>query len=220
MDTGFRQAAGQAIQNPLPTSWLGRADAPVTLPSWAQFGNFTKTQLTNLQAQIGYAESQWDYQLVGSNNELGRYQITPLRLEQYGLLIADANAEYGSDCVNFRHCWKSVTTRSNANTYVNYIYNTPDLRSFLQQTAIQDHLSYQIIYDLYLDLGKIDAILSTDGLDVIAGMIYVAWKLGVGSAPDYTNTLGTGAYAWRYSGIGNGTDAYNSGRYAINVLGQ
>jgi hypothetical protein len=51
-------------------------------------------------------------------------------------------------------------------------------------------------------------------------MIYVAWNLGVGQAGSVVNANGTGAYAWRYFGIGNGSNSYNTGRYAITVLSQ
>ena len=51
-------------------------------------------------------------------------------------------------------------------------------------------------------------------------MIYVGWALGVGTPPTVGSANGTGAYAWRYSGVGNGAEYYNSGRYAITVLSQ
>jgi hypothetical protein len=64
------------------------------------------------------------------------------------------------------------------------------------------------------------AIVESDADDVVAGMIYVAWTLGYGIKPTAAKPQGTGAYAWRYSGVGNANTQYNSGRYAITVLSQ
>jgi len=220
MDIGLRNAAGKGITHPLPLSWLGRLDSPAVLPDWAQFGELSATQLYNLQSQIGYTESLWDYAKVGTDDQLGRYQFTSTILESYGLITAGSNAEYGTDCVNYQHCWRPTVVRSTVLTYLNYNYNLTDLSSLLNGTVAQDHLAYQIMYDLHRDLVRSTAIQDTDTDDVVAGMIYVGWKLGAGSTPSHSSPLGTGAYAWRYNGVGDATGNYNAGRYAITVLSQ
>lgn len=207
IEQGILHAAKLGVSNPLPISWLGRTDAPSMLPAWATINGLSSKQIINLQAQLGYDYSQWDYRKIGPNNELGRYQFSTSRLEDYGLLTFGSNKAYGIDCVNRRVCWKSAVIRS-SNSYSNYIYNVSNLDEFLTSTASQDHLCYQLIYDLYNDLIKSGGIQPGDSADVIAGMIYVAW------------VLGDGAYNWRYYNIGNGSAAYNKGRYAIAVLSQ
>ena len=141
-------------------------------------------------------------------------------LEDYGLLAVGSNATYGTDSVNRRTCWRSVTIRRNTNGYSNYLYNTTRLSDFLSNQVAQEHLAYQRLYDLYNDLTNVGAILSTDTTETVAGMIYVGWVLGVGTSATNSNPAGTGAWGWRYSGIGSGVNSYNAGRYAITVLSQ
>jgi len=209
MDAGIIAAAQTAVANPLPTSWLGRADAPLAPPSWAGANALTSTQIRNLLAQISYDQSGWNYSLIGNNNKLGRYQFETTVLEQYGLLAAGSNTAYGTDCVNYRHCWQQVAIQNNTNSYANYLYDVTSLNGFLTGVATQEHLAYQFILDLDHKLGVIDAVVAEDSADVVAGMIYVAWALGVDSAK-----------IWRYTNTGAGVEYFNSGRYAITVLGQ
>jgi hypothetical protein len=191
---------------------------PLTAPAWANTYNITLTQTRNLVAQIGYDKSNWNYQLIGNNNRLGRYQFSTETLENYGLLIPGSNAKYGTNCINYKQCWHptAVLAKSNAN----YDNNITSLYEFLNSQISQDHLAYQLIIDLYNNLSLNNAVKTTDSQDVVAGMIYVGWNLGYGLTPSPTNSSGTGAYAWRYWGIGNGAPAYNSGRYAVAILSQ
>jgi hypothetical protein len=207
IEQGIIRAVKLGVDNPLPISWLGKADAPSSLPQWAAIDKLTAIQLQNLQAQIGYDYSQWDYRKIGPDNQLGRYQFTSIQLENYGLITYGANKAYGSDCVNRKFCWKSAVIRS-TNSYSNYIYDTTTIDEFLNSTAGQDHLCYQILYDTYKELTQTGGIQPTDTAETIAGMIYVGW------------VLGDGAYNWRFSNIGEGAAPFNKGRYAITVLSQ
>ncbi|HET8688726.1 MAG TPA: hypothetical protein VFM18_19085 [Methanosarcina sp.] len=217
-DIGFIQAAGIAVANPLPVSWIGRPTAPSAAPAWANTDQLTSAQNRNLLAQIGYDKSGWNYSLIGTNNAVGRYQFSTQQLENYGILASGSNSQFGFNCVNYKTCWKSATIRS-SNSYSNFNYNVSSLAEFLSNTASQDHLAYQLIYDIYRGLADINAILSTDTADTIAGMIYVGWDLGIGTMPSQGNPNGTGAYAWRFAGIGNGVTPFNSGRYSVLMLG-
>ena len=219
MDIGIKNAVGQAIINPLPQSWLGRVDMPPVLPSYANIYVLNNIQIRNLQAQIGYNKSFWDYTKIGIGNTIGRYQFSPALLETYGLLSNGSTEHYGTDCVNYTNCWRPVTIR-NSNGYASYLYNDSNLTTFLNNSNSQEHLAYQYIYDLYTGLISNGAITKTDSADVIAGMISVSWDLGIGTTPNGNNSNGTGAYAWRYHNVGTGANAYNSGRYAITILSQ
>jgi hypothetical protein len=218
MDIGIQNAIGQTIKTPLPLSWLGLNTMPLAAPAWANTYRISLDQTQNLIAQIGYDKSTWNYQLVGNNNQLGRYQFSTQTLENYGLLAPGSNAKYGTNCVNYRQCWQPTVINSANNA--NYDYNITSLYAFLNSQISQDHLAYQLVYDLYSNLTLNNAVQTTDSQDVVAGMIYVAWNLGYGLTPTNTNSSGTGAYAWRYWGIGNGVDPYNSGRYAVTILSQ
>lgn len=217
-DVGIQFAAAVPINNPLPISWLGRPDAPPAAPGWANINVLSTTQIKNLLAQIAYDQSSWSYTEIGTSNQLGRYQFSTQMLEIYGLLAAGSNAEYGTDCVNYLNCWKGALVSNGINTSQNYLYNVGSLSEFLSTHNAQEHLAYQRIVDIYVTCKNIGSILDTDPPDYVAGMIYVAWTLSVGSAASATNASGTGSWAWRYKNLGNGTNSFNSGRYAVNVL--
>lgn len=220
MDIGIQNSIGKEVVNPLPISWIGRADMPPALPAWANIDRLSTTQVVNLQAQIAYNKSFWDYNKIGENNELGRYQFSTTTLEEYGILAVGSNDAYDTDCVNYTMCWRPVVVRKNTSSYANYIYDVDSLTSFLNHTTGQDQIAFQITFDFYNALVLNNAITATDTPEIIAGMIAVAWELGAGAEPSYGNPTGTGAYAWRYHDVGSGADAYNNGRYAITVLSQ
>lgn len=219
-DIGIAQANLVQVVHPLPIGWVNIPSAPVAIPSWVSVDKITSTMLRNLQSQIGYDFSNWDYTKIGPNEEVGRYQVTAQTLENYGLLVKGATTAYGKDAVNRTFCWKSSVIRKNTNSYANYVYNLSSVLDFLNHPTTQDHLAYQIIYDLYNALKSINLVSDADSADVAAGMIYVAWVLGVGTTPTATMPHGTGAWAWRYHGDGAGIRYFNAGRYAVTILSQ
>lgn len=213
MDLGIQQAAKLAPKNTLPLGWLGRANAPLARPDWATIAGLTATQHKNLLAQIAYDKSVWDYEKIGQDNELGRYQFTPATLEEYSLLVAGSYSSYGTDAVNYRHTWRQPN-----NTYANYLEDISGSQGFLSNPTAQELLSYAILLNLYNEAVRIKAIQVTDTADVLAGMLYVSLELGAGSMASSSNPHGTGAFAWRYFNEGDGADYYNAGRYAVAVL--
>ena len=213
MDTGIAQALRTLPPAPLPVSWLGRPDMTVSCPDWAVIAQLSGVQQQNLLAQIAYVSSDWSYTKIGANNELGRYQFDTNLLETYQLLTAGSNNSYGTDCVNYQHCWRAPSS-----TYANYLSEVINIGDFLIDTSAQELLAYQRLVDLYSECVKIAAIKINDTADVVAGMLYVAWALGTGTAATLNNTSGTGAYAWSYFGIGAGASYYTAGRYAITIL--
>jgi hypothetical protein len=219
MDTGQRAAQAQAIQKPLPVSWLGRVDAPLYPPNQTTLSLLTNQHIRTLQAQIAYDLSSWDSSHISLGYRLGKYQIFPKTLSDFGLIIPGAYEAHGADCVNYPRFWQS-TTVTIPSSFVTFVYNVTDINSFFADSAAQDHLALQMIYQLYNSLKLNGAIQSTDTADVVAGMLYVGWTLGAGVAKTANDRSGTGAYAWRYSGIGDGINSYNSGRYAVTVLSQ
>lgn len=215
MDAGIQQAGRTAPVDPMPTAWLGRADAPLSCPDWAVIPQLSGTQARNLLAQIAYSTSAWNYNLVGVENQLGRYQVSTQIMEQYSLLTAGSNVSYGIDCVNYRHCWRAPISN-----YDNYLQDVTSKTEFLNNFPAQEFLSYQRLQDLYNASARIGLIKTTDTADMVAGLLYVAWYLGVGTAPNQSNSSGTGTYAWRYFNVGDGAKYYVSGRYSVTVLGK
>lgn len=212
-DKGILQSAGESPNNALPASWLNRADAPGARPDYSVISIFTSAQQRNLLSQIAYEKSLWDYKKIGTTNNLGRYQISTIQLENYGLISAGSNAAYGNDCINYRNVWKP---KVDAKSYYNF--QLTSLQDFLGNKMAQDYLAYQILYDLYTGASKIAVVKPTDSAETLAGMLYVCWELGVGTSPNRDSPTGTGAWAWRYKNIGSAGTYYNSGRYAIKVL--
>ena len=197
-DLGIISARGASVQTPLPIGWLGRTDAPISVPVTYQIPTLTPSQLECVVAQIGFDKSQWNYALIGDTSSLGRYQFSANQLETYGFLIGGSVLKYGEDSVFKRGCW--VPT--------NYTYGITSMQSFLTGMAAQDHLIYQILSDTYAGLVKNGGIQETDSVDIVGGMLYAGLNLGIANAQ-----------IWRTSGIGNGIVPFNSGRYAITVLG-
>jgi hypothetical protein len=115
--------------------------------------------------------------------------------------------------VNYQHCWRGAI-----NSYANYELDVVNLTDFLNKTSTQESLAQQRLLDLYNQCTKINVIQGNDPADVVAGMLYVAWQLGVGTPSNFSNNTGTGAYAWRYFNVGNGAPYYNAGRYSVVVL--
>jgi hypothetical protein len=213
MDAGIVQASRTLPPDPLPVSWLGRPDMTISCPDWAVIAQLSNTQQRNLLAQIAYVSSAWSYTKIGADNKLGRYQFDTNLLETYGLLTAGSNVSYGTDCVNYQHCWRAIFS-----TYADYLTEVASINNFLNDTSAQELLAYQRLVDLYSECVKVAAIKINDPADVVAGMLYVAWVLGAGTAPTLNNTTGTGAYAWRYFSVGSGASYYTAGRYAITIL--
>jgi hypothetical protein len=213
MDAGIQQATRTAPVLPLPVSWSGRNDMPIACPDWAVIAQLSTVQLRNLLAQIGYVSSEWNYAKIGTANQLGRYQFSTSTLESYGLLTTGATAVYGTDAVNYQHCWRAPVS-----TYADYMVEIASLTEFLNNATAQEFLAYQRVQDLYSGCIKIGAIKTMDSADTVAGMLYVAWELGVGTPSTLNNSSGTGAYAWRYFNVGAGAAYYATGRYAVEVL--
>lgn len=213
MDLGIQNASTQAPATPLPVAWLGRANAPFPRPDWAVIGALTSVQHRNLLSQMAYNFSIWAYDKIGTNNELGRYQPTVTQLEAYGLLAPGSYSAYGIDAVNYQNCWRAPT-----NTYADYLADVTNFLDFLSNKTAQELLAYQMLLDLYNSCIRLNVIQGNDSSEVVAGMLYVAWVLGVGSVPTSGNPTGTGAYAWRYFNVGSGAAYYNAGRYAVVVL--
>lgn len=213
MNLGIQQAGRLAPKTPCPLGWLGRAEAPLARPDWSAIAGLTAIQHKNLLAQIAYDMSAWAYDKIGTGNELGRYQFTPARLEGYSLLATGSVTNYGTDAVNYRHTWRQPN-----NTYANYLNDISGLQDFLSNQTAQELLAYQLLSDLYNEATRINVIQTADTADMLAGMLYVSWVLGVGSVVTPGNPQGTGAFAWRHFNVGTGADYYNAGRYAIAVL--
>lgn len=212
-DVGIQRASRRAVENPLPISWLGKSLAPRPVPDWANISGLSAIQQRNLLAQLAYNLSEWNYDKIGANNELGMYQFTNQQLENYGLLVPGSTQAYGTEAVNYRHCWRSTLAEE-----TDYDFLVTSCTDFLNNNTAQDYLAYRVLQDLHADLTKNTAILGTDSAETVAGMLVVAWYTGAGARPTANNSLGTGAYAWRYSGAGTADAYYAQGRYSVAVL--
>lgn len=212
-DVGIQRASRRAPDQPLPVSWLGKANMPRPVPDWATIPALSSIQQRNLVAQLAYSQSSWDYNKIGSDNQLGMYQFLAVTLEQYGLLVPGSTQAYDTEAVNYRHCWRSTLVEE-----TDYNFSVSSCTDFLDNAIAQDYLAYKVLQDIYTALTKNTAVLGTDSAEVVAGMMAVAWYIGAGSRPTQNNPVGTGAYAWRYAGVGTADVYYVQGRYSVTVL--
>lgn len=207
MDLGLLNAENYAIANPLPSSWLGKLDAPVAPFG---FGPFTTPQAKLLLSQLAYTCSYWDNKTYNlSTYTVGRYSITSSILSSYGYLNPQFTTAHGNSSMTYSVAW---TGRD----------GITDLVQFLSNTRVQDRLAYQLLIDNYNNLVANQTIQDTDDSSVVAGLLFVSHLIGAGTGPSKQSLQGTGAYQWRKFGSTNGDTYtyYNAGRYAISVLSQ
>jgi len=212
-DVGIQRASRRAVDQPLPVAWLGKSAMPRPVPDWAAIPALSSIQQRNLAAQLAYALSGWNYDTIGADNQLGMYQFSAGLLEQYGLLVPGSTQAYGTAAVNYRHCWRSTLAAE-----TDYDFLVSSCTDFLDNRIAQDYLAYRVLEDTYTALTKNTAILGTDSVEIVAGMLAVAWHTGAGARPTVNNPVGTGAYAWRYAGVGTADVYYAQGRYSVAVL--
>jgi len=217
---GITQAATVSLSGTLPKGRLGLTTAPTAPNQTLAIDRFSTINLRCLAAQIGYNASGWDYTKISSKFLIGSYQVGAQTLENYGFLVPGSAKIYGADAVNRNFNWQPITVRKNTSSYSTYNTKIGSLKDFLSTPGFQDALAYQILHDTYYALYQSNAITDSDPTDVIAGMMYVAWVLGVGSTPTNATPNGTGAWAWRFHNMGNAANYYNLGRYTVTVLSQ
>lgn len=94
LDPGPESAKGKPVERSAPTSSMTRADTPTPRQiesAGSGIPGLSSTQVKALMIQIGYYESELDYNKVNSSRLLlGRYQINGKLLKEYGY-VTDAD---------------------------------------------------------------------------------------------------------------------------------
>lgn len=197
IDLGIKNSIGQSVVNPIMSSWLSRADAPVAPVAVT---GFSIKQTNAMLAQLAYTASQWNPKLYnGTAYTAGRYQFTSDVLANYNYINQQFYQSHGASAMTYTVAWTGVDSMS-------------DLIKFLGTVKIQDRLAAIYMQDNYDTMLTNGTISLDDDLPTIAGMLFVAQLLGLN------------ANQWRIYGTGVGPNNinpisyFNAGRYAISVL--
>jgi hypothetical protein len=203
-DQGITKAAGlSVVGNTCPAEYLNRT---TTYNPAGGIGTgtpkFNQKQAKALMAELGYFESQFDYTMTSSDGtRIGKYQVDAAYLVTAGYIKPDAVKQYGTATLANPNSWTGRDGIQSQN-------------DFFSSANTQDAIQYNEFKSNYSALIANQGILPTDDICTSAGMLFVAHQFRTADL----------ALQWRKQGaltdtLGrNGTDYYNQGRYAIDVL--
>ena len=203
-DLGIVQAAGlSVVGNTCPAEYLKKT---TTFNPTSGIGSaapkFAQQQVKSLLAELGYYESQFDYGLVNdSGARIGKYQVDAAYLVSAGYIKPDALKQYGTNTLAKSESW----------TGKDDIQSQDD---FFSSQNVQDTIQFNEFNTNYTALLSNGGIKTSDDICTAAGMLFVAHQFR-----DVNKAL-----QWRQQGtltdeFGRpGSDYYNQGRYAIDVL--
>ena len=203
-DQGIAKASGlSVVGNTCPTEYLVRTttfNPPGAIGSSSP--KFTQQQVKALMAELGYFESQFNYNMISADStRIGKYQVDAQYLASAGYIKPDAIRQYGALTLSKSESW----------TGKDGVQSQDD---FFSSASTQDTIQYSEFNTNYTALMSNQGIVPTDDICTAAGMLFVAHQFRSANS----------ALKWRQQGtlsdaLGrNGTDYYNQGRYAIDVL--
>ena len=199
-DLGPKAAVGKPVRKPLNKKYLARPDAP-NPP--AGIGPLPKSHTKAVFAQLAWSESTWKYTTVNELNYIGKYQMGASALTTLGYIKNDAYKQYGNRAMNYTTSW---TTKANT-------AGIASKEAFLNNPAFQEKVMMENTSFNYKSLSQKGAIKEGDDLCTVAGMLCASHLIGASAAN-----------IWRKTGEGSdangttGTDYFNMGRYAVDVL--
>ena len=202
-DVGITESSGlSVIGDTCPAEFLSKStmySPPSGIGTTAP--KFTQGQVKAMMAELGYYESKFNYSLI-SNDKIGKYQVDATYLASAGYIKPDAIKQYGAfGALSQGESW---TNKDN-------IQSQDD---FFSSPNVQDTIQFNEFITNYTDLLANGGILSTDDICTAAGMLFVAHQF---RSTDI-------ALEWRQKGAVTddqgrpGSDYFNQGRYAIDVL--
>ena len=203
-DLGISAAAGvSVVGNTCPAEYLTKT---TTYNPAGGIGSatpkVTQPQVKALMAELGYFESQFDYSMVSEDGtRIGKYQVDAPYLATAGYIKPDAIKQYGTATLSKGESWTGKDGIQSQN-------------DFFAGATTQDTIQFNEFTNNYATLLSNGGIAPTDDICTAAGMLFVAHQFrSVDSA-----------LKWRKQGTlsdaygRNGTDYFNQGRYAIDVL--
>ena len=203
-DLGISAAAGLAVVgNTCPAEYLAKTS---TYSPSSGIGNtspkFTQAQVKALMAELGYFESQFNYSMINSDGtRIGKYQVDAAYLAAAGYIKPDAIKQYGTSTLSKGESWTGKDSIQSQN-------------NFFASATVQDTIQFNEFTNNYASLVANGGIMSADDICAAAGMLFVAHQFrSVDSALKWRKQ-GTLTDAYGH----NGTDYFNQGRYAIDVL--
>ena len=206
LDAGPEIARGKAIVDAAPYNTMSRDDAPSpsVISSSSAIPGLLTAQTKALMIQIGYAESDLNYEnLDSTRGMIGRYNINSLLLKAYGYTN-------GNDVFNSSN-WLGKDGMTSADDW------------FVDK-GVQEKVMEQIINDYYKALVANGGIKDGDDVCTVAGMIATAYFFREYSSGLFSGGPADKAKTWRNTGSQtnkqgiSGDVPYNQGRYAVDIL--
>lgn len=203
-DTGIAQATGlSVVGDTCPAEFLNKS---TTYNPSAGIGSttpkFAQPQVKALMAELGYFESKFNYSMVSQDaTRIGKYQVDAAYLVTAGYIKPDAIKQYGTSTLSKGESWTGKDGIQSQDDF----FNSP---------STQDLIQFNEFNTNYAALMSNGGITADDDICTAAGMLFVSHQF---RSVDL-------ALQWRKTGtlsdsLGrNGTDYYNQGRYAIDVL--
>ena len=203
-DVGIAKAAGlSVVGNTCPAEYLNKK---ATFNPTGGIGKtapkFAQNQVKAMMAELGYYESQFNYSMVSEDaSRIGKYQVDAAYLVTMGYIKPDAVKQYGALTLSKGESWTGKDDIQSQDDF----FNSPN---------VQDTIQFNEFTNNYSALLSNGGITTNDDICMAAGMLFVAHQFrDVGKALQWRKT---GVLSDAYGR--NGTDYYNQGRYAIDVL--
>jgi hypothetical protein len=223
-DQGIQAASGKSVTKQAPAEIMKRTNAPNTGASVEGIGSYgddnyipglTAPQVTALLTQIAYSESDFASDYNGGER-IGRYGLNAVVLAEYGYIKPDYLDKYKGLALVDKNAWTGKDS-----------VNSKD--DLLKSVASQDEVMVAFVKDAHKALSKYSpaGIKGGDSVCAVAGMIYVTYLFRSAVSKRAGSNLDAmidEAVRWRKSNTGityagkTPIDAYNEGRYAIDVL--
>ena len=206
LDAGPESARGKAIIDAAPYDTMSRDDAPTpsAIASISGVTGLIATQVKAMLIQIGYTESNLNYDSISSTRGMvGRYKINSQLLKENGYTN-------GKDVFTPAN-WLGKDGIASADDWAN-------------NPGVQEKVMEKIANDYYAKLVANGGLKTTDDVCTVSGMISTAYFFR-----EYTAGLLSGgpvdqAKFWRTQATQtnkqgeSGEIAYNQGRYAVDIL--
>ena len=198
-DQGPALSRGLSVVNGAPVAKLldNESIAPTAITARGPVVGLTAAQVKALMIQIGYAETFLNYSFTDSRYDLiGNYAVSEDLLKHYGYLNARGQWT-GLDGVAMRADW-------------------------LSNPGAQDKLMLKILQDIYAALVAQGVVTGANDICSVAGLISVAYSF----RSQGIDSMISGAREWKIFGVlsnsrgSPGSEYFNQGRYAIDVLAE
>ena len=149
-NVGIANATGKSISNTCPPDWLYK---PELYKSTSAISTatpiLTQTYTTNMIAELGYFESQWNYS-SNNNTLIGKYQVDANYLATAGYIKPDAVKQYGDQTLTKTESW---TNRDSIGSEANF-FAAKQIQDSLQEQEFKTNYSKLVSNKGIYEIGR------------------------------------------------------------------